>query len=32
MTYMIYKCPMCKAVLDDPAKLREHRLKMHKTP
>jgi phage FluMu protein Com len=29
--YLIMKCPLCKTILSNPNKLREHRLKEHKS-
>jgi len=29
--YMFLKCPLCKAVMSNPNKLREHRLREHKS-
>jgi hypothetical protein len=31
MTYMRYICPICKAEMQNPEELRQHRLKEHKT-
>jgi DNA-directed RNA polymerase subunit RPC12/RpoP len=30
MSYMTYKCPICKAEFSDPEELRRHRLTVHK--
>ncbi|MGE5556294.1 MAG: hypothetical protein ACM3UY_08570 [Methanocella sp.] len=32
MEHLIVKCPICRVLLSNPEKLREHRLKEHKSP